>query len=517
MKLDRPTSDAGVGLAAQLWTAGLGLLALPLLIGALGPERYAVLALSMSLLYTTAIGDLGVGRAVSKFVAEEGPGPLDEAKRYFETGFTLSLILGVGAGALLWAASPTLARWTLGEAAAEAREVFRLTALAGPALLLRILFVGVLVGKRRLRSLSLNYAVSDTLKVGAAAAAAVGGLGLQWVVGAYVGAAYLQTLLLAAQCFAGARAPARPRLGWRPDAARELLGFGAWGTAATAARHVAAQSDRWILGILGPLDALGYYALAREIASRLAYIPHHVARAYFPVFGREFAADPTAMRASYLRAQRLVIVMTSGPAALLALFAGPLLAVWVDAETARRAAGALALLALAAWAESLIETPATALFAGAGRPRTLAKAYAAAAAVQLTFGAAAAALWQATGAALMLLLVNAGVALATANRIERLLPAAPRSPTPAAAGPTAAAGPASAGLAAARPLATAAALAAAVAVAGRFAADPWLGSAAGVAATLLVLFAIYLGLAWRTATPSLHQPAAALFQRRPTR
>ena len=389
---DRTFKDAGAGVAAQLWTAALGLVALPLIIGGLGAEHYGILSLNLSLLHAAAVGDLGVGRAVSKHLAEEGAGPIGEAMRYLETGFTITLALGLTATLALWAVTPWLARWIVGAEADAAADAFRATALAGPALLFRILLVGVLVGKRRLRRLSANNAVCDTLKIGAAVWAASAGLGLFWVVVAYVAAAYVQAGALAAQCFLGPGALERPRPRWSSSVAQELFAFGSWGTAATALRQLASQADRWVLSTLTTLDIVGYYALAREIASRLAYVPHHVARAYFPVFGRQFQGERAAMSAEYRRAQRLVVVATTGLAALLAWFATPLVDLWIGADAADRSGPLLALLAGASWAEGLAETPATALFAGAGRPQTLAKLYALAAAAQVSLSCATGAL-----------------------------------------------------------------------------------------------------------------------------
>ena len=68
---ERIVKNVGSGLLAQAWTALLGLIALPILVRGLGAERYGLLALSLALIGFAAVADLGVGRAASKYIAED--------------------------------------------------------------------------------------------------------------------------------------------------------------------------------------------------------------------------------------------------------------------------------------------------------------------------------------------------------------------------------------------------------------------------------------------------------------
>lgn len=390
MSTRRRLRDAGAGLGAQSWATLLALGAMPLLVAELGPEGFGVLSLNLGLLNLAAVGDLGVGRAMSKYVAGADRSQTD---RYFRVGAALTLAFSIPAALGLWAAAGPLGRMVAGNevsqaATADTIAAFELTAWGLPAVLVRILLVGLLVGKGRVGALSWMSALADTVKIALGVGAALSFGSPAAVVGAYAAAAYLHAALLARGCFGGAEPLAAVRIGWDRQVVRQLLRLGSWGTASTLLRQALLQSDRWLLGWLTSLEIVGYYSVARELAARLAYVPHHVCRAYFAVFGRLYASDRPAAARAYHQARTLTAAATVGLAAGLALFAEPLLRAWIDPLTAAHAAGLLQLLAPAYLADALGQVPATAILAGAGEPRITALLWGAALGGYLALGAA---------------------------------------------------------------------------------------------------------------------------------
>ena len=367
--------NIGYGLGAQAWSALLGLAAMPLLVSCLGAEGYALLGLNLSVIMLAATGDLGVGRAVGKFIAED-PDRREKNDRYVAVGLALSLATGAAGAALLTALAPLVVEYVFGVAGADRAEAvaaFRATAAALPAVLLRILLTSALVSRAELGKLSAAGVVVDTLKTALAAAAAWAGAPLAWVVGAYGAAAYVHVALLAAAVYVGRGAIASPALLWDGAIARRLLGFGGWGTAATLAQQALVELDRWLVGALVSLEALGYYSIARDICLRQAYIPHNVLRAYFAAFSREALRDPESFGRTFRQAQAVLGLLSLSLGATLAALGEPLLAAWFGPESAARAGLAMAPLALGYAVAACGQGAAMAVTVAAARPAELAK------------------------------------------------------------------------------------------------------------------------------------------------
>jgi O-antigen/teichoic acid export membrane protein len=110
----------------------------------------------------------------------------------------------------------------------------------------------------------------------------------------------------------------------------------------------------------------------------------------FPAFSQSFARDPAALHRHYLLAFRLLATSLLPPLLLLALFAEPLLTLWIDTGFARQSAPLVPYLA-AALAFSTLAQPAFYLIQAAGRSKTTALLHLAELPVYLT------ALWLMSG------------------------------------------------------------------------------------------------------------------------
>lgn len=418
--------NVAYGLGAQGWSALLGLAAMPILVARLGVESYALLGLNLSVMMLAATGDLGVGRAVGKFIAEDAA---DRARndRCVAVGLTLSLVFGLAGAALLAAAAPLIVErvFGVGEAGLQAAcDALYVTAATLPAVLLRILLTSVIVSRAELGRLSASTALVDTIKMGLAVAAAWAGAPLAWVLAAYGASTYLHVALLGAVVYVGRRALASPALGWDGATARRLLGFGGWGTAATLSQQALLETDRWLVGALTSLETLGYYSIARDLCLRQAYLPHNILRAYFGAFSGAARQAPEAFGRTYRQAQRVLGAAALPLGGTLIWFSSPLLTAWLGDAGAGAAPAALALAPAYAVA-SCGYAPSTAIFAGAGRPATLARLTSAGAAVHALGATLGVLAWGATAAGWSLLAVQTGLLIAMQAWLARRAPGAP--------------------------------------------------------------------------------------------
>ena len=102
-------------------------------------------------------------------------------------------------------------------------------------------------------------------------------------------------------------APYRPR--FRLAGARSLLNFAGWTTASRFISTVNLQSDRFLIGhILGKAQ-LGQYTVGSDMASMATYaFAGPIMETMFGGFAR-LRGDPDRMRAAYLKAQRMLVII----------------------------------------------------------------------------------------------------------------------------------------------------------------------------------------------------------------
>jgi O-antigen/teichoic acid export membrane protein len=387
---ERIVKNVGSGLLAQAWTALLGLIALPILIRGLGAERYGLLALSLALIGFAAVADLGVGRAASKFIAEDFErNEVVRTQKFVGTALTVSATMGVLGTAVLLLTTPLLVKhvFTIREPMqAQATLAFVLTAVGLMPVLLRILFDGVLAGHHRIAFLSAGTMIANTLKIGLSVAAIVSGYSVLAIVAVNVLVCYLHAGGLwwyTRRHFAG---QIRIGFGWDREIARQLLALGVVSTVSWVfANVIFLYADRFLIGIFFPLSLIGYYTMAFDITSKQWYISGSVSQVFFPVFSGKAVASPRDLEHSYLQATKALAVMATGVTMLLVALGRELVTYWISPEFAANSTPLLGLLAVGILLSCYVTIPYTAIIAGGARPGVGVKIFGAATVIH--FGA----------------------------------------------------------------------------------------------------------------------------------
>lgn len=336
----------------------------------LGTEGYGAYALAWVLLGYFTLFDLGLGRATTRFVADQVErGSAGALRAVVRTALVLQLTLGALGGLLLalgggWLVSrltavPEALRPELGASVT-------LLAVALPFVLVTASFAGVLEGLRRFTVLNAVRIPSSLAVLLLPAGAVLAGGGLRAAV-----------LALAAARIAGAIAhglvvlralPATDATA-RPDGlAGALLRYGGWITVSSVVSPLMVYADRFLLGALAGLGAVSHYSAPYDVITRLWLVPSSLASVLFPEFtalgaGRDRAAAARlALRAT--RALLLVMGLIVIPALALA---HPALTLWLGADFAARAARPAQLLLLGMLVNALAWVPMAWLQA-VGRP-----------------------------------------------------------------------------------------------------------------------------------------------------
>ena len=351
----------------------LGLVALPVLVRGLGAEHYGLLALSLALIGFAAVADLGVGRAASKFIAEDyARNETGRTERFVRTSLTMAMISGLTGTTILLLLSPLLVRRVFSirpAMQAEAQLVFALTAIGLAPVLLRILFDGVLAGHHRIAFLNTTNMAANTLKVGFSIIAILTGYSVLAIVAINVAVCFLHAIGLGWYTHRFFSGRVRMAFGWDRGIARQLLELGLISTLSwVLANVIFLYADRVIIGVFLPLAMVGYYTVAFDIASKQWYMSSSVSQTFFPVFSGQSVTNQDALGQSYMQAAKALAVLVTGATILLVVFSRELLTYWISPEAAAHSGVPLMVLALGILLSCYVTIPYTAIISASTKP-----------------------------------------------------------------------------------------------------------------------------------------------------
>lgn len=391
---ERPRSAAGLlARNSALNLAGFGLAILvgiatmPAITRGLGAERFGLLGLVWAAIAFLHLMDLGLSRATTKFAAEALGRDDDRALRDI-AGVAALMQLGASVigGLLLAAAAPWIVERLEISAAlgGEARRAFVLLAAAAPVFILTNTFRGLLEAAQRFDIVNAVRAPTSATNFLVPLAGAWLGWPIDVIVAGMVAARVLALAAYAAACL---RAWPVLRQAVRPDRARvrELAGFGGWVALSSFLSPVMVYIDRFVIGALVTVAAVGFYAAPQEMVTRLYIVPASIVGTLFPAFagrtpGRGRGGARTAavhggddvLERMFVGGVKYLLCLLAPLLIVLAALAPDVLDLWLGDEFAARGAAALALLSIGMLFNGLASVPNTLIHA-AGRPDVTAK------------------------------------------------------------------------------------------------------------------------------------------------
>jgi len=356
---------------AQLIPMFAAFVAIPVLIHALGADRFGVLTLAWAIIGYFSLFDLGLSRALTHAVASR-LGIDDTTKDLGEvvwTSMILMFVLGVVGGIVLAA----LATWVVGhglnvpaQLVGESRATLYLLALSMPLIVTTAGFRGLLEGHQ-------HFGASGALRMPLGVFSFVGPLlvlpfsrQLPPIVALLVVGRLLTWIAHLVVCLK--RYPyLRERLALRVSAALPLLRIGGWMTATNIISPLMSYLDRFVVGAILPMAAVAHYVTPYELVSKLSLFPQSLMGVFFPAFATSFASDRERMAALFGRSLRALLLFMFPLALILVLFAREGLTLWVGAAFAAASAPVLRWLAVGIFINSLAHAPFNVL-QGIGRP-----------------------------------------------------------------------------------------------------------------------------------------------------
>lgn len=353
----------------------IGFISIPLLIRALGADRFGLLTLAWALVGYFGLFDFGIARALTHAIADKlGASDHDAVPQLFWGSLCLLGGLGIAAGILTMGVTP----WLVGSVLhmpdslqAEARQSFYLLGICIPFVILGAGFRGLLeavqrfdlVNAVRIPSGILTYAgpllvlpLSNNL-ASVVTVLAIGRI-----------AACLWQLGLCFRTMPSLRKFTRFQAG----TVRPLFRMGAWITVSNTVSPIMANLDKFFIAAWVSVGAVAYYATSAELITRFLVLPVAVVAVLFPAFSASSARDPKHAADLFDKSLKYLLLVLFPILLVVVAFAREALTLWLGASFAENSFVFLQWLAVGALLNGLAQIPYT-FVQGVGRADLTAK------------------------------------------------------------------------------------------------------------------------------------------------
>jgi len=348
---------------------------IPFLTRGLGTDQFGILTLASVVIGNLNIFDLGLGRALTKLVAEQFGGQKEHTiPSLFWASFLLTLLLGVAAGLILAALSPFLVYRVLKIPLAirpETLATFYLLAIAMPSIVSTIALRGFVEGCHR-------FDLLNAVRIPVNLSSYLGPLlvlpfshhllpvMIVLVVSRWLGwAAHLWICFRAFPALYSHRSPKGAPL-------REMFGLGGWMTVTNLIAPILVVLDRFVIGAMLSIAAVAYYATPFEVVTRLLIVPGAIVGVLFPAFSASLVHAPLRMVVLFERGLKCIILFLFPAVLLFVGFSREGLGLWLGPGFVENSTRVLQLLSIGVFFNGVAYIP-SAQVQGAGRPDLTAK------------------------------------------------------------------------------------------------------------------------------------------------
>jgi O-antigen/teichoic acid export membrane protein len=356
-------------LLGQLLPMAVGVATIPLLIRGIGVARFGVLSLAWIVIGYFSLFDLGVGRALTKLVADRiGTHQEDAIPPLVWTSLVLMFLLGLLGGLIIEILSPWLVHQAL-----KVPEALQTETLYGFYLLgISIPMVTASSGLRGVLEALQRFQILNLIRIPMSIFTFVGPLlvlpfshSLVYVVGVLVGG---RLMGCAAHLFACLHAMPELRYNFilKRTFVAPLLTIGGWMTVSNIVGPAILYLDRFLIGALLSVSAVAFYTAPFDFVSRLLVIPLSVAGVLFPAFAISQRQDPNRTGLLLRRGLKYVFLFLFPIILVIVTLAPEILRLWLGPAFAENGSAVLRWLAAGILLNSLTTIPFT-LLQGIGR------------------------------------------------------------------------------------------------------------------------------------------------------
>jgi O-antigen/teichoic acid export membrane protein len=348
---------------------------MPFIIKGLGTVQFGFLSIVWVIIGNFAVFDLGLGRAINKFVSEAiGKGNKSEVPQIIWTAVTVQLVFGVIGGIIFALISPFLVEHLLkipANLTQEALTSLYLLAPSIPIILITASLSGVLSAYQRfdiinavkIPVISLSYIlllICVLLK-----------FNLPEIVAVILLIRVLNLVIFA--IFNFRIIPGLKIFSISSDIMPRLFSYGGWVTVSNVADPILVYFERILIGIILSMSAVAYYSVPYEAVTRLWIIPTSLIMVLFPTFSSlDGIGDKKKIDGLFAHSVKYIILGFGVLCLFVILFAKNILEVWVGNNFALKSALPMQILVLGVFISSIGRIPSV-LLQAVGRPDITAK------------------------------------------------------------------------------------------------------------------------------------------------
>lgn len=339
----------------------VGFFSIPLVVRALGNDRFGILALVWVVFGYFGLFDLGLGRTTTRSIADAlGRGETDKLAGTLWTTVHLQTALGLLAAVLSHLAAPLIVRRVLNIPDAFEPETILTLRLVGwslPVMFVSSSFRGVLEAAQRFDLVNAVKVPTNVLFYLLPLLGTALGFGLPGIVVLLV---VSRIAALAAWGALGLRVlPAlRTKPVVRRDLVRPLFAFSGWLGLSSILYAVTSSMDRLVIGSLITVAAVTFYSAPYEAINRIGVVPGSLSMVLFPAFSYLDAGGRTERLEMLFARSVKFLLLTTGPVFVtLIFFARPLLRLWLGAEFAAEGAFVVQVLSAGFLVNTVIAVP----------------------------------------------------------------------------------------------------------------------------------------------------------------
>jgi len=356
----------------------VAVITIPYIIHGLGLDRFGILSLAWVVLGYFSLFDLGLGRATTKFVAEElGKGKIEQIPKIIWTSLLIQTALGVAGGIALAIATPLLVEKVLRIPSGLVEEtilIFFVLSVAVPIVVCSRNLRGVLEAGQRFDLINMVEIPSSSLSMLIPAIGIFIGLRLPGIIRLLVISWIFSATVYLVLCLKVFPA-LRQGVYMDKKLFRPLLTFGGWVTLCNVLMPILLCLDRFLIGAIVSVAALAYYAAPYQVVSQLLIVPGVLAVTLFPAFsGLSTVNVNDHLGRLYARSLKYIVLIMGPIVAIVILFARDILQLWLGTDFAVDSTYVFQILALGMLFNGLAQMPAN-LLDGVGRPDIRAKAF----------------------------------------------------------------------------------------------------------------------------------------------
>lgn len=361
LRSQRIVKNTGLNLFGLVIPALIGLVTVPVVIHWLGTDRFGLFSIILTVFGYFALFDLGLGRASIKFSAEAmGRGDTGELPRIIWTTVGLQTAFGFIGMVLMIAVTQVLAERVLKIPAAnlaEAKDALILMALSLPFAIVTPSIRGVLEAGQRFELVNAVKIPTNALIYVLPLIGAPLGMGLRGIVFLLTASRVVTLFIWFGLAFRVY--PVLRRREFLPrKRLRELFSFGGWNALSSFVWFILVSADRFVLGTLRGMTAVGYYAAPAEATGRMNMLPGSLALTLFPAFSAlEGGGNAERSRSLYARSLKFTLIFLGPLASGLIALAGFVLRIWLSPEFAVQSRLVLQVLSLGFLISALAYVP----------------------------------------------------------------------------------------------------------------------------------------------------------------